>query len=373
VLVGGQPATVVSITPNEITAVAPAAASGVTGSVDVEVDDLPIYYAAAIISGGVSYDSGAGDALTVNAAPANAVPIGVAQPFSVTALGANLSAAGGVTVTYAVTSGAATLACGQKSCAVTTTGDGRATMNVTATSAGLSIVTASLTNGAMVETQFTGAAPPTIAALTPRLSVAAGATITWPVQALVLANGVPQAGQSVTWQAAQGFKIGAAGAIVTNAKGIAAQTLTVGPLAEGQLVSITACVTGTSQCVSFSALGSRPEYATLVAVSGTQQSLPYTQTPSPIVLRVVDMDGNPMAAGVVTLSEAVYAWAPPCPPRGRCAQPELLEKTSATATSALDGTVTFTPATIEGAPTELIGLAATGDSGSVEITIEQHP
>ena len=41
VLVGGQPALVTSISPNEITALAPAAANGVTGSVDVEVDDLP--------------------------------------------------------------------------------------------------------------------------------------------------------------------------------------------------------------------------------------------------------------------------------------------------------------------------------------------
>jgi hypothetical protein len=57
VLVGGQPALVTSISPNQITAIAPPAASGVTGSVDVEVDDLPTLYAAAVIPGGVSYDS----------------------------------------------------------------------------------------------------------------------------------------------------------------------------------------------------------------------------------------------------------------------------------------------------------------------------
>ncbi len=68
VLVGGRPAVVTSISPNQITAIAPAAAPGVTGSVDVEVDDQPIYYAAAIISGGISYDSGGGDALTLIAA-----------------------------------------------------------------------------------------------------------------------------------------------------------------------------------------------------------------------------------------------------------------------------------------------------------------
>ena len=372
VQVGGRAATVISVTPNRIVAMAPPAASGVTGSVDVEVDDLPVYYAAAIISGGVSYDAAASDALKMVAAPGSSVQIGVPQPFSVAALGADLTGAGGVTVTFKVTSGTAALACGQKSCAVTTTGDGRATMSVTAASTALSIVTASLANGSMVETQFTGAAPPTIAALTPQLSVAAGTTFAWPVQALVMKSGAPAAGQSVTWQTAAGFQPGVAGAVMTNASGIAAQTLTVGPLAEGQLTGISACLTGTSQCATFKALGSRPEYATLVAVSGTQQSLPAGATPAPIVLRVLDMDGKPMAAGTVTLNEALFAWAPPCPPTGRCAQIQLLARKTVTAISALDGTVSFTPLTLAGVGTRLLGVATTGNTSAVPISIEQQ-
>ncbi len=135
VLVGGQAALVTSISPNQITAIAPPAAAGVTGSpisgsVDVEVDDLPTFYAAAVIPSGVSYDSGTGDALTLVTAPMNTVPIGVPIPFTVTALESNLAPAGGVTVIYTVTSGSATLACGLPVCSVTATGDGRATMNV---------------------------------------------------------------------------------------------------------------------------------------------------------------------------------------------------------------------------------------------------
>ncbi len=373
VLVGGQAATIISVTPNEIVAMAPPAAPGVTGSVDVEVDDLPVYYASAVISGGVSYDAAAGDALKLVTAPASSVPVGVPEPFLVAALGADLTGAGGVTVTFNVTSGTATLGCGQKSCAVTTTGDGRATMNVIAASDALSIVTASLTNGSMVEVQFTGAAPPAIVALTPQLSVAAGVTIAWPVQAQAFQNGAPAAGQSVTWQPAAGFQPGIAGAVTANANGIAGQTLTVGPLAEGQLAGISACVTGTSQCATFTVLGSRPEYATLSPVSGTEQSLAAGATPAPIVLRVLDMDGNPMAAGAVTLNEALYAWAPVCPPTGRCAQIELLSRKSVSATSALDGTVSFTPLNIAGVSTRLVGVATTGDFSAVPIAIEQLP
>jgi len=105
VLVNGVRAQVTSVSPNEITAIAPPAAAGVTGSVDVEVDDLPIYYAAAILSGALSYDAGSGDSLTVVTAPAGTVPTAVPIPFTVTALGANLTPAGGTTITYTVTSG----------------------------------------------------------------------------------------------------------------------------------------------------------------------------------------------------------------------------------------------------------------------------
>jgi len=374
VLVGGQPAVVTSISPNEITAIAPPAASGVTGSVDVEVDDLPIFYAAAILSGGVSYDSGAGDALTLLTAPANTVPIGVPIPFSVTALGPALTPAGGVTVTYTVTSGTATLACSQPACSVIATGDGRASMNVTAVDGTWSIVTASLTNGSSLQAQFNGGTPPVLASLTPQLSLAAGATFTWTVQALVLSNGLPIGGQAVAWQiTGSGITAQGSAAAITNSSGIAANQLTAGPLTEGQTVTANACLNGTSQCVAFTAYGARPEYALLEAVSGTTQSLSVQSTPSQITLRLLDMDGNPMAGGSVALYQALYAWAPPCAPHGPCVQGALLATQAATTTSAIDGAVAFTPASLPGVATNLLALAASGDTATISIAIEQHP
>ncbi len=376
VLVGGQAAAISSISPNEITAIAPAAASGVTGSVDVEVDDLPVYYAAAIITGGISYDAGSGDALTLMSVnePMGTIPIGVPEAFSVIALGANSSPAGGVSVTYTVTSGTATLACGKQTCTVTATGDGRAAMNVTAVDASWSIVTVSLSNGSSLQAHFCGGTPPTLAALSPQLSLAAGATVTWTAEALVLNNGLPASGQTVAWQKiGSGITAASSAAVLTNASGIAAKTLTVGPLTEGQTTTATACLNGTSQCVTYTAFGARPEYATLHAVSGTAQSLAVSGTPNQITLRVLDMDGNAMAGGTVTLYQALYAWAPACPAHGRCDQSELLATQAATATSALDGSVTFNPAALAGVATNMTGLAVTGNTGSVNIAIEQHP
>jgi hypothetical protein len=373
VLIGGQPAQVTSIFPNEITAIAPP--SAVSGSVDVEVDDQSLFYAATILPGGIGYDAGTGDALTLLTAPSNTIPIGVPIPFTVTALGPNLSPAGGVAVTYTMTSGTATLSCGHPTCAVTTTGDGHATLYLTAIDATWSIVTASLANGSRLQAQFSGGTSPVLTPLTPQLSLAAGATFTWTVQALVLSNGVPLSAQNVTWQATSASGIALAGnaAALSNSSGITTNTLIVGPLVEGQTASINACLNGTSQCVAFTAFGARAEYGVLHAVSGTTQSLTLQSTPSQITLRLLDVDGNPMAGGSVSLYQALYAWAPPCAAHGVCPPSPLLATKTATATSAIDGTVTFIPASLPGVATSLLGLAASGTTSTLPIVIEQHP
>jgi hypothetical protein len=375
VLVGGQQAEVTSIAPNEITAIAPPAASGVTGSVDVEVDDQPVLYASAVIAGGVSYDAGSGDALTLITAPTGTVPLSAPVPFTVKALASDLTPAGGVTVTYTVVSGPATLGCGETSCAVTTSGDGLATMSVTPTGTGTAIVTASLTNGSSLQTEFAGGTVPTLTALTSQLSLAAGSTVTWPVQALVLSSsGQPASGQTVKWQnTGNGISVLSGSSVVTGSDGTATEALTVGPLSEGQTGSIKACLNGTSQCVTFTAFGARPEYATLAAVSGTRQSLAVGGTPSQVVLRLLDMNGNPMAGGSVSLYQALYAWSPACPAHGVCAPAELLAAEASTATSALDGSVVFNPESLTGVATNLSALAVSGNTAAINIAVEEHP
>jgi hypothetical protein len=245
-------------------------------------------------------------------------------------------------------------------------------MNLTAVDGTRSIVTASLTNGSSLQARFSGGTPPTLTALTHPLSLAAGAMISWPVQALVEKNGIPVAGQTVSWQTTGSGIVGGSTA-TTNASGIATTTLTVGPLTAGQTATSNACLNGTSQCVAFTAFGARPEYASLEAVSGTTQSLAVAATPSQITLRVLDMDGTPMAGGSVSLYQTLYAWAPPCPLHGLCAQAQRLATQVATATSALDGSVTFAPASIPGVATNLLGLAVTGNTASIHIAIEEHP
>ena len=371
VMVGGEPAVVLSISPNEITAIAPPAAMGVTGSVDVEVDDEPIYYAAAIVTGGTSYDSATGDALTLVTAPMNTVPTNVPLPFTVTALGPEMNPAGGVTVVYTVVSGTAKLGCGVTTCSVIATGDGRATMNMTAVDNTWSIVTASLLNGASLQAQFAGGTAATVTALTGLQSVAAGATVTWTVQALALQGGSPASGQSVVFQPVSGIAVQGSATATTNSSGIATESLTVGPLAKDQTATIKACLNGTSQCATFTVVGARPELGYLSAVSGTSQSLAVSATPQQIVFRLLDVNGNSMAGGTVSFYQSLYAWTQPCSAHVVCAPGALLGTQSGTAVSALDGTVTFSPGRLPGVATSLRGLALSGNSSTVDVAIEQ--
>jgi hypothetical protein len=195
------------------------------------------------------------------------------------------------------------------------------------------------------------------------------------VQALVLNSGVPLGGQTVTWQAVagSGITVQSPTSVTTNSSGIATQALTVGPLAEGQTASINACLNGTIQCVAFTAFGARPEFAALEAISGTSQSLAASGTPNQIALRLLDMDGNPMAGGTVALYQALYAWTPPCSPNVVCPPGALLATQASTGTTAVDGSVTFVPASLPGVATNLMGLAASGNTSTVNVSIEQNP
>jgi hypothetical protein len=246
-------------------------------------------------------------------------------------------------------------------------------MNVTAPTAAASVVTASLTNGASLQAHFSGGVPPVLTALTPSLSVAAGASVNWTTQALALANVAPAPGQTVAWQTGANITPVGSSSQLTDSNGIASKALAVGPLTEGQQTTSTACLNGTTQCVKFAALGACPEYAWIEAVSGTAQILTASGTPGMVTLRVRDMNGNPMAGGTVTFYQSLYAWTPPCPPHGRCSQAPLLATQTAAAVSALDGSVSFAPASIPGIATSLVGLAVTGNSGTMSVTVEQHP
>jgi hypothetical protein len=371
VTVNGVAAAVTSVTPTEITAIAPAT-NGTKGVVLLTVSD-PATLAVTAIQDGLSYDAMGGDALSIVTAPLGTIASGVPALFTVKALAADAKTpAAGEIVTFTVTEGAASLGCGQSACTVMTGGDGLATMNVTANSTALAQVAASLSDGASVITEFNGSTAPSIAPLTPNLYIATGATASWSPQAELLAGGVPWSGQTVSWSAGSGATAGVATSI-SDLSGIASGQFSVGPLQAGADVPVYACLPGNATCATFQIYSVHPEVALLTAVSGAGQTISANEMPAPVVLRVTDAVGHPMAGGSVIFYETLKQWTPDCPAQGRCPSAPTLAMQTVQAVSGNDGLVTLTPLTGNGEPTRLYVTAVTGNVASLNFEIEQHP
>ena len=372
VTVNDEPATVTSMTPNTIVATAPAS-GGATGMVLVEVEDTRTLGVTAIADG-LSYDANGNDAISLVTAPMGGVPMGVPEPLTVRAMDvASQTPAPGDTVTVALTEGTAALGCGQSTCSATTAGDGTATVMVTATSPALAQITASLTDGSSVLAEFTGAAPAAIAALTPNLYVALGATARWPTQAMVLSPaGAPLGGQTVTWTAESPGLTVQASQTASNAEGVAANVITAGPFSASVAATTNACLAGTSSCVAFTATPVDPQTAALVAWSGTAQYVPAGQAFAPVVLHVTDAFGDSLVGATVLFAETLYAWTQPCAVQGPCPPAPVLAQQTVEMTSDISGMVTLTPLTANGEAARLLILAATGES-AMNLELDAHP
>ena len=294
-------------------------------------------------------------------------------PFTIRAVGADgKTPATGISVTFTVTEGGAVLGCGQPSCTATTGGDGTATMTVAATSTALTQVKATLTDGASVLAEFTGGTPPTIAALTPSLYVAIGARVQWTPQVIVLNHGSAAPGQQITWTAGALSVTAPTTASITTADGTTQTQITAGPLAAGATVALYACLP-TTLCAQFQVVSVHPETALLTAMSGVGQSIAASQNPAPVVLRVTDAVGHPMAGGMVTFYETLKQWTPACPAHGRCPAAVTLSTDAVQVVSGSDGLATLIPMTDNGQPTRLEVMAVTGDQATMSFEIEQHP
>ena len=371
VSVNGIAATVSRVTPTTIVATAPAS-GGATGTAVVQVQD-PQTLGVAAINSGFSYDAEPDDAIGIVTAPMGPVPIGVPQPFTIRAINVtSQTPAAGVTITFALTEGAAALGCAQSPCSVTTAGDGTATILVSPSSTALAQITASLANASSVVAEFTGTTPPSIAPLTPNLYVALGATVQWPTQAVVLNSaGVAQAGQTVTWTGGLGTVVGANQSI-SDANGVVSDQLSAGPFSVSTNATATACLAGTTTCAIFTVTPVHPETAALAAWSGTSQYIAAGQSFAPIVLRVTDQFGHALAGAGVTLAEMLFGWTEPCPVAGGCSPAPVLGQQIVEATSGVDGLVTFVPLSGNGLATRLELMAATGNA-TMSFELDQHP
>ena len=372
VLVNGAPAAVTSVTPTEITAVAPAV-SAATGTVVVTVQD-PQTLGRAEILDGLSYDAQGSDGVHfVGKTPSGTLSQGVPAPLTVQAVaGDGKTPAANVTVTFALPMGTAVLSCGSAPCTALTDGSGMATILVTPSGAQATQVSASLSNGASVMTEFDGGAAPQIAA-TNTLYIAGGAQVNWSPVAVILSNGRPVEGTQVQWSGSNGAQVAASASATSNAAGLVSTTVMAGPLAEGATSNVYACEGQSGICATFTVNAVHAEAAQLLPVSGVGQSLAASGVAMPVTLKVTDSVGHPLAGATVNLYQQMDAWEPPCPAQGRCPAAQRIGSAASVAMSDANGLVTLTPMSNDGQAVVLHVLATTGQQGTLSFSITEHP
>ncbi len=370
VTLDGIAAAVTSVTPTQITAVA-ASVSAPTGTLVVKVQD-PQTLGIAEILDGLSYDAQGTDGVRLVSGPSGTLSQGVPVPMTVQVVGGDgKTPAANVSVSFAVASGAASMGCGTGPCTAMTNGDGMAVMMVAPQTTQATSVTASLSTGANVTSEFDGGTPPTITA-TNSLYIAIGAQVNWTPTAIVLSNGTPVQGTPVYWTSGTGAQVSTASS-ASNAAGDASTTVVAGPLLAGATANVYACEAGAGPCATFTISAVHPDLASLLPVSGVGQSLATSGTPMPVTIEVIDGVGHPLAGAQVNFYQQLDAWQPPCPVQGRCPAPQQLGSLASTATADANGLVTLTPMSLPGQATVLHGQATTGQQGTLSFTITQHP
>ena len=142
-------------------------------------------------------------------------------------------------------------------------------------------------------------------------------------------------------------------------------------------VTVTDLITrsSTTQPAAFTYVSAAPPVTPpLLIVSGDAQSLPASNSTTsftPIILEATDGAGNPVPGVAVSISQTVTAWAPPCPPTGRCPQPAVFARSSATLTTDAAGQASITPLEVAGSEITHL-LATTPNGGYIQSTLQKH-
>jgi len=371
VWVNGVSANVLSASPGSLLVEVPALSGGVSGGVDVEVDDPT--RAATVMLGALTYGSTSDDTLAVVSVPGgsggSSGKVGAPAPgnFTVEAVDGNGDPAAGVNVTFSVANGSQLSVCGgQSACVVSTAANGMVETALTPVRAGVETVTASLADGASVQAQWTA----TVVngeglqfTLAP-LHVEAGSAVSWPVSLTALDNATAMVGSTVSWSVMSGSKTLSSGSSTTNSSGLAGYTAAVPMMAAGSSVVVKGCL-GDGTCATTTAMAESPVAPVAIALSGTAQMIPDILTLASLQLEITDgaVPGNPLAGASVTFSETLSSYVPPGMPGQKLPPAEVLAQQQVTAVTDATGTVTMQPLQQFGVPATLI-VTATVTTGS---------
>jgi hypothetical protein len=387
VTVNGVPAQVTSWTSTSITAIAPpqsAFTSLPSAPVAVTVSDLSTGGWTAM-SVALTYSTSiAPDIMALVSAPSGTLPTGTQSTFAVRLLLPDgVTPIAGLPVTFVWTGPAQISGCLASACTITTDSAGLASASVNTSTFGAITLQASALG--LTQTASFTAVSRSVSALQPTIYVAANSTVQWTPQIAVIQNSSPAANLQVDWTGSAtltnspGFSISPA-TTLTDAQGIASTTATLGPLASGDQAIAQACAWNAGAnpnlpplCAPFTAVAVDPSALRIAVVSGANQTVTAPALFAPVILRVTDTVGHPVAGASVNLYQTVDALEQPCPTHGPCPIPPVLAASTATALSDTNGLITVTPMQLSATGETTNLAAATGTQGFVALSLAQQP
>lgn len=370
--VGSTAATPLAISAGQMILAAPPESDGVES---ITITD-PATGASSVMTNVLTYGAGPTDTLVLLSGLNPSTPVGIqaTNPVSVRVLQSDgVTPVAGATIGWSATNNLQLSACsGTSSCTVTSDQDGMAATWLTPSMTGTSTITATLAPGvynpsASVQATLSATESASeLGVLTPYLWIAQGATVSLPLTARLLANGVPQSNAGINFRIASGSGTLSATSAQTNSSGYASVNLSLTQFSAS--LQVNACVAPqNAPCQQIYATPVALSQLNLQPIAGWGQ-VAAGQAFQPVTVRVVDSatPPHPVLAASVLFQTTVLRPGGVSPTGGsgetnptNPADPVILSVNQTTIVSDINGLASLTPSSGGFSPPLEVQLAIT--------------
>ncbi len=373
----------ITIGGNQMILSAPAQADGTQ---NISISD-PASGGSSVMTGVLTYGAAATDSIVLLGGGLNSrTPVGVQAtiPVTVRVLEADgITPVNGATIVWSATNQLQLSACANASaCSVTSDQSGYAVTWLTPAIIGVSTITATLAPGAYNPAKSVSAtldgseSASDIGVSTPYVYIAQGATVSLPVTARLLSNGIPESGIAINFATVNGSGVLSSGSALTSSSGYATVTLTLTQFTTS--VQVNACVaSGNAPCEPMYVNAVPSAQQNLETISGAGQ-VSTGQPFQPIVVEVTDgsLPPNPVVAASIsyfnTVLRPVGSGTSSGNP-GNPAMPVILSATQSNAATDMSGLSSFIPSSAGfSAPLEVDVTVTGGNGGSIDFPLEVY-
>lgn len=381
VRVAGTLATLVSVSPEEISALAPALSDGVK---DVSVED-PATGGITTLTGALTYGAASTDKIVLLLGSNPQVPVGAQAPNPMrvrVVMADGVTPVAGASVTFSAPADTVALGpCGARICTLASNDAGEASITITVKAAGTTTITATLYNAQWVAGGVNGVASTLALKAVPPTLYRARDTAAWiSLVAQLVNSGSPVGGSTINYQVMLGRGTLVPASAVTNSGGFASSVLYVSTA--DQEIRVSACLApGNNPCDIFYVYLAPASGLQMQKLSGDAQLRPAGAAFAPLTVRTLDLNTVPQAvAGVpVTFRVTVFRPAEGVPPEtqgevttGLFPQPPAIFSSTTTVYSDASGLAAFVPTNLAAWGPARFDVQVTAGANSARFSLQTY-